>query len=486
MATVCTNCGQELPRDDAHFCNHCGTLVPSHPFSSQSLAANAAARAVEAEKPVLREQRVQQPPAKSAVQEPIAQQAQRPPRTTRRIAPDDLSKSAIAWPAPMTHVSAREPQIQNDIKRVEPQANSSVQSVAPRTTSVPTRETHVEAEENKRINPPTAWPESWKEEIQDAIEDTPTTPLETSGLQNVEDAPTIIHASISDENDVEHLDTVPVPNYPQKQTPVPSQQSVASPRSLSGNTNLPVEQRAREQHVQPYVANTPLPVSQPAARVVQPVPSSQQISGNTLQNQSRQPSPIQDVRSASATPIAPSKATRRQKSRVPFIVLLACLCILILGGGAWIVLANPFAVPAVTQPLQSFKDTQLGVSLTYPSGWTTQKNATGVVLTDSSHTATVKLSATVTGSDAATYLQQQATKSGMTAIKTLGTASFAGATWQQLQGNIQQDGVNYTAYMFATAHGNQMYMLMQMAPQNVYADEENVVFSAMRNSFAFL
>ena len=485
MATVCTNCGQELPRDDAHFCNHCGTLVPSHPFSSQSLAANAAAKAVEAEKPVLREQRVQQPPAKPAVQEPMAQQAQRPPRTTRRIAPDDFSKSAIAWPTPMTHVSVREPQIQKDTKRVEPQANSFVQNVAPPTSAL-AREALVEVEEPKNINPPTPLPESRKKEIQDAIEDTPTTPLETSGLQNVEDTPTIIHASISDENDVEHLDTVPVPNYPQKQTPVPSQQSVVSPRSLSGNTNLPVEQRVREQHVQPHVANTPLPVSQPAARVGQPVPSSQQISGNTLQNQSRQPSPIQDVRSVSATPIAPSTATRRQKSRVPFIILLACLCILILGGGAWIVLANPFAVPAVTQPLQSFKDTQLGVSLTYPSGWTAQKNATGVVLADSSHTATVKLYATVTGTDPAAYLQQQATKSGMTAIKTLGTASFGGATWQQLQGNIQQDGVNYTACMFATAHGNQVYMLMQMAPQNVYADEENVVFSAIRDSVAFL
>jgi hypothetical protein len=353
-------------------------------------------------------------------------------------------------------------------------------------TSAPAREARVEVEEPNNINPPTLLPESWKEEIQDAIEETPTTPLETSGLQNVEDAPTIIQPSVSGGSDVEHLDTVPVPNYPQKETSVASQQSVASPRSLHGNTNLPVEQRVREQYIQPYIADTPLPASQQAARVAQPVPPSQQISGNTLQNQPRQPSPIQDMRSASATPVAPSTATRRQKSRVPFIILLACLCILILGGGAWIVLANPFAVPAVTQPLQSFKDTQLGVSLTYPSGWTAQKNATGVILADSSHTATVKLSATATNGDAAAYLQQQATKSGMTAVKTLGTASFAGATWQQLQGNIQQDGVNYTAYMFATAHGSQMYMLMQMAPQNVYADEENVVFSAIRNSFAFL
>ncbi len=501
MATVCTNCGQELPRGDAHFCNHCGTLVPSHPFSAQSLAANAAAKAVEPEKHVLREQRVQQPPAKPPVQE---SQSQQPPRTTRRIAPDDanvgsnltstsgpqrttrrigpdnLSQSAVAWPAPLTHVSVREPLVQNNVARVEPQRSQPIQNAAVRTTSVPPQEAPVKIEENKRNNPPTPLPELRKDERQD-IEETPTTPLETASSQHVEDVPTLLQPAVSGSDNVEHLDTVPVPNYPQKHTSVVTQQAVTSPRSLSGNTNSPVEQRVREQQVQPYVAHTPLPASRPATSA-----PSQQVSGNGVQNQSRQLSSVQDVRSApTATPL-PATATRRQKSRVPFIILLACFCILILGGGAWIALANPFAVPAITQPLQSFKNTQLGVSLSYPSGWTAQKNAAGVVLSDSSHTATAKLSAATTGSDAAAYLQQQATKSGMTAIKTLGTASFGGATWQQVQGNIQQDGVNYTMYMFATLHGNQMYVLTQMAPQNVYADEESVVFSAIRNSFAFL
>lgn len=498
MATVCTNCGQELPRDDAHFCNSCGTLVPSHPFSSQSLAAsNSASQKAaqqEREKPVLREQRVQQPSAQPIAQEAIVSQAQRPPRTTRRIAPDDLPKSAIAWPAPLTHVSVKELQVQKAVAPVEPSANQVMQNVESRPAPAPARELHVKVWEQERGNPPTPLPEQQEEELQDSIEDTPTSSLITAESVNVEDAPTIIQAKDKDNNvdAVEHLDTVPMPNYLQTKTPSSPQSPIVSPHSLHGNTPLPNEQRIREQRAQPYTTNTPQPVSypissQPIAPIAPPAPArfSQPMSANTSQNQPQQSVHTQ-ARHVSGVPLPSPALARRQKSRVPFILLLACLCILILGGGVWILLANPFAVPSVTQPLQSFKDAQLSVSLPYPSGWTTQKNATGVVLADSSHTAQVKLSAITTSGDAAAYVQQQATKSGMTAVKSLGAVSFAGTSWQQVQGNMQQDGVNYTMHMFATLHANRMYVLTQMAPQNVYADEESVVFSPIRNSFAFM
>ena len=181
-----------------------------------------------------------------------------------------------------------------------------------------------------------------------------------------------------------------------------------------------------------------------------------------------------------------SNASSRKKSRVPFIILLALLGILVLGGGAWVLLAQPFSISPVTQPLQDFKDTGLGVALSYPNSWTVQHIATGVLFSDSSHTAQVKLQVANDTSDAAHYVRQQATKSGMTAIKPLGTTSFAGLSWQQVQGNLQQDGANYTTTMLATVNGNHMYVLTQMAPQNVYADEESVVFSVIRNSFRFL
>jgi len=57
-----------LPRDDARFCNNCGTLVPDHPFSLQSLSGSKDSLALptpqpDDNKPSMREQIAQQPPA---------------------------------------------------------------------------------------------------------------------------------------------------------------------------------------------------------------------------------------------------------------------------------------------------------------------------------------------------------------------------------------------------------------------------------------
>ncbi len=469
MAVVCTNCGQDLPRDDAHFCNHCGTLVPSHPFSSQSLSAASSASSKtrqERQKPVLREQRVQQLTVKP---EQLAPQVQTRPRTTRRIAPDDLAKASIAWPAPLTHVSVKEhisPQdvlqdVPQDVAHEELHAHQEPQDVAPH-SAPPMPELHVKVWEQEHTNPPTPLPASSNAVLPGHVEDTPTTPLEAAQSAKIEDTPPLLQDKGIKEHrdDVEHRDTVPMPNYPlQPRTVSYPQSPMTSQNSLHGNTALPVEQRQVEQRQQGYV-----PTSVPSSYVGTPQQSAR-IS-----------------QAPSSLPPAP-----RQKSRLPFILLLAFLCILILGVGAWFTLANPFSVPSVTQPLQSYKDTQLGVSLSYPNSWSTQRNATGIVFADSSHTAQMKLAVVdANGGSATQYIQQQATKNGMTAIKSLGMVSFAGASWSQVQGNMQQDGVNYTTDMLATVHGNRMYVLIQMAPQNVYADEESVVFSAIRNSFTFL
>ncbi len=480
MATACTYCGQDLPRDDARFCNSCGMLVPSHPFSSQSLSAStpdSSQMGREYQKPMLREQRAQQPVAKPILREQRAQQPQSRPRSTRRIAPDDLVTSSIAWPTPITHVSTKEPLSQKDGESgvSTESAESAVQEEQQRIQNVPSqplsskRELRVKIWEHERNNPPTPLPESKSDAPY--IKHTPTPIWVTSTLNTVEN----VHSSTQNEMDewrdeVEHADTVPTSNYAQMPSPA-SQLLTQTPYSIPGNTPLPIEQQHSTNIPSTYLEVSQRPTSMPSVFPLQP---SQQAHV-----------PVQNKRIRGATSIT-SHVVQRSKSRVPFVLLLAFLCILILGGGVWVVLAQPFSVPSITQPLQDFKDTQLSIDLSYPSSWSVRRNATGVLFSDSSHTAQMQLAVTNAKEDVTHYVQQQAIKSGMTAIQPLGTRSFASATWQQVQGNMQQNGVNYTTTMLATVHGNRTYVLMQMAPQNVYTDEESVVFSAVRNSFKFL
>jgi hypothetical protein len=83
-------------------------------------------------------------------------------------------------------------------------------------------------------------------------------------------------------------------------------------------------------------------------------------------------------------------------------------------------------------------------------------------------------------------LQQQATKMGMSTVKAGVTLTFAGASWQQLQGTVQQSGASYTDTLLATLHGGQLFMIVQQAPQNNYADWEKEFFVPLRSSFKFL
>jgi hypothetical protein len=74
---------------------------------------------------------------------------------------------------------------------------------------------------------------------------------------------------------------------------------------------------------------------------------------------------------------------------------------------------------------------------------------------------------------------------GMTGQRTQAELSFAGATWQQIQGSVQQSGANYTATLLFTTHGEYYYTILQLAPSSTYPLEEQLVFSKMRSSFQF-
>ena len=186
----------------------------------------------------------------------------------------------------------------------------------------------------------------------------------------------------------------------------------------------------------------------------------------------------------------PSVASPTQrKSRKPLAIVLLTLVLLVLAGsvGAWIVLFQPFSVPSITQPQQSFKDSQLGILLLYPSNWTSQvdRNKAVVHFYDSSRTGQVDIVVTTNTSDPNHSLQQKAGQLGLTAQKPEPPLTFAGTTWQQLQGSLQQEGASYTATLLVSVHNQHLYTISFLAPQSIYTQEEQYVFANMRSSFQF-
>ena len=177
------------------------------------------------------------------------------------------------------------------------------------------------------------------------------------------------------------------------------------------------------------------------------------------------------------------------RQRLPVTLVAAVLVALVLiGVGSWLVIAQPFSVPPVTQPLLGFSDAHLGLSLLYPNGWTSKKDASDstVQFYDSSHTAQVIIAiSNVNTSTITASLQKQSAQLGMSGAKSVASLSFAGASWQAMQGTVQQGGASYTCTIFATTHANHLVMLTQLAPQSVYNQEESVVFSALRQSLRF-
>jgi hypothetical protein len=295
-------------------------------------------------------------------------------------------------------------------------------------------------------------------------------------------------------DDVERLDTTPL----------------LAPEASRGRPASPVAQVSVERAGQAAGRRDMLdrpslhsgqPVTPPSRPVVPPQQSQQvQSRGSVQQPVSPMPPvsplPPTPVREREQTPLPPlpgpaKTATARPargRKRTPLLLLIV-LTILLAGGlGTWIIVAHPFTVPTVTQPQQAFSNTKLGFSVQYPSGWTAKVDAgNGTVLfSDSSHTGQVKILVTAANGDASQYLSKEAAQLGMTGVKQGKKLSFAGASWQQVQGTLQVAGANYTAVLLAAVHSNHIYTIIQMAPQATYADEEHIIFSSMRASFRFL
>lgn len=454
MPVTCTHCGKELPRDDARFCSNCGTRVAPSSLNAGS----------------------------QLMKDKASPDAQKPASLSPSLPP--TSPIPPISPVPSVPEQRRKPVLREQIAH------------QPR----PARLTrHFEGE--------------------NAGPDLIAQPLEDERRE--------LRVRVWDQPDIPTQTEVAIDDLPTQETPANSPTSLPMSPKASPAWSLPVapppsdltmhpmmdasiqeQERRREQMEQqstaamPQMANIPAVPSEPrptpffgiqgvqnSAPVVPPTP----VIHTTT-------SPHSEDRSISGRPITLGPSSEsvspqflRQRARrgpTPLVLLAALVFAVIIAAIAWIRIAQPFNVPSVTQPLQSYRDTHLGFALSYPSDWRITHQSSSDLFSDSSQTAQVMVTqlpaSNAPGGSTAAYLQKQAAKVGMSGAKTLATISFAGTTWQQVQGNVQINGVNDTETLFATLHHNQLLVLTQIAPQSVYADEESVIFSKMRASLQLL
>ena len=506
MATLCTHCGTTL-KDAARYCNNCGTLAPSHPFSSKFVppappavpadGQNGSTRVVKSEQ--IAQHSPSRPARYSAPSEPPSwmsqldnqfhNQSEAPSNGMERDRPenpfavdvvkaDGLEKHFEKGSDPFST-------LQLDFPVPEPvhQASPAV------------RELHVKVWEQEEPVSAATSPEKLmpaQNEEQDTIGDVPTRPLNaSSGSKLVDKLEVSSPASkmpTARFDAVEQLNTVPLSTAP-RVNPVSQpvkdpgqQQRWEQPRQQSRAIEHPTRDRPVHQSV-PAVPGVPAYTPSNSRSILQ------ERSGiSPAFTYSPGIVPAQDTRQTPPPQVSvPPKPHR--KSRKPLVLVSLLLLILVGGVGAWVVVWQPFSVPGITQTQQNFKDTRLGFSLLYPGGWRFQVDQ-GKATThfyDSSHTAQVNIVVGVAnGGDLGQYLQREASQLGMTGQKNGSPLSFAGASWQQIQGSVLEGGASYTETVIVTVHNQHLFTMLLLAPQITYAQEDQLVFSSMRSSFQFV
>ncbi|HLG75165.1 MAG TPA: hypothetical protein VKX46_02050, partial [Ktedonobacteraceae bacterium] len=299
------------------------------------------------------------------------------------------------------------------------------------------------------------------------VEDLPTRPLAAIPVNPVAERAIVNPASQGQHQEqVEHLDTVPM---------------MAQPSSAS---------TARRSDVVVVRENTPLPsppvqsqeTLQLQRDVLTPLPAL------PSEPEYRGPSPFTAV--VTPAPVPPGPALRR-RSPISATLTLGLLIVILIGAGIgyWLIATQPFSVAPITNPVQGFQDHALGIAVEYPHTWTARvdRSTATVHLYDSSQTDQVDIAMQETATtDLVRLLQDRATHIGMTGTTTATPVTFAGSTWQQVHGLVQESGASYTEAIFVTVHGNHTYMLTQIAPQSTYNDEESITFAPLRSSLRFL
>ena len=251
---------------------------------------------------------------------------------------------------------------------------------------------------------------------------------------------------------------------------------VAQPRNISPVLRKPIHQQNQPVHTPVGPLYSPV-MQRPVTPMLFPqpqLPSAQPA---------RQTPPL-------SIPVPSLVKPKRNKCTL-FAIMFGIFFILLLIGGmiAWVIVVQPFAVSDITNTTQTFQNTSLGVSLQYPQKWTQEvnKHDESINFYDDNQTDQVKITIVASGSQSIDqYMSKTASSLGMTGTKTQSVLSFARASWQQIQGNVQQSGAIYTATLLVTMHGDHYYTILQLAPSSTYALEDQLVFSKIRSSFQFL
>lgn len=530
MSKLCTQCGAQLPKEETRFCSKCGALVstqshnPRPAFTPPNTSMPAGVQR-ERSKPLMKEQVAQLPPSRplqrSIPNEPPSWMKQldrggrrnnslealkgnRPRKSLEsasgdrrekasEVSPEDQqNRSPNAIPTrrskipseatdqipelPTATLSAAQVPQKPAVKELKDQDRpaSSTLPASIQGSSTPVGELRVKVWEQEGREILTSSREEPISSAEDDVEDLPTTPL-------VADAPELHSQRISPSPptprlqdvrhvEVEQLDTTPLSTPPQA-------------KPLSAFLQKPERQQQPPMQLQGRPARPEVVQRMPLPRLpMQPRQERSHISSAPPSQERRQP-PMPVSAIAVSMPAGP-----RIRNRKLLVLVMILLLVLVLAGtGAGIIGFQPFTVAPITQPWQSFCDPGLNISTQYPAGWLEQvEQHKAVHFSDSNHGEQFSVSTVASnGEDRGKYLQKTATQLGMTSLQTGTPLTFAGTSWQQVQGSVVLNGANYTEVLLATTHNGVVVTIMQLAHQSIYTTVESTIFSHMRSSFQF-
>src|SRR5260370_40134456 len=195
--------------------------------------------------------------------------------------------------------------------------------------------------------------------------------------------------------------------------------------------------------------------------------------------------PPNTPRPGAATPVQPAKARKRKRISGRTVALLV-LFLLVVGVSSFLVFYQSTSGGAIIQPYQSFQNSTLGVAFNYPQAWkvTVDQAHNSAHFADNDQTGQITLSmAAANGQQLNQYLNQETAQLGMTALQTAPSVTFAGASWQQVQGDVTLKGATWTTALYVTEQNNRFYVLAFQSPATAYKQMEQDNFAPLRHSF---